>query len=330
MKHTPNIPYQAPENGSSQAHGPFQARDCVICGYHTACPAQHELGAVRGNTERFMHASHRLWKCPACSAIHSLDQVDFKDIYSNYPLNRRRLDIFARGTLRNLLKRLRLAGVKKNDSILDYGCGNGVFIAYLKEKGYAGAAGYDPYVPEFSHKPGGLFDCVVANDVLEHVPDPRRVIRDCAGMLKPGGLLYVGTADSEGVDMRRLEPHVMRLHQPFHRVIITGKSLQDLGRETGMELIRAYRRSYMDTLMPFANYRFLDEFSKALGHNMDSSLDPAAARIILKRPALLFYALFGYFRPSAFEPAILLRKPARTGLKHFKDSPPDGSYGMEK
>jgi 2-polyprenyl-3-methyl-5-hydroxy-6-metoxy-1,4-benzoquinol methylase len=282
---------------------------CQMCGYKTSSPSSRDSGLARGNTDRFKDALYHLWKCPECKTIHSIDPVDYRDIYSDYPLNKRKLDIYARGTLNNLLRRLKHEGLKKNDSILDYGCGNGVFVEFLKLKGFSNVAGYDPYVAEFANlSEDELFDCVAANDVIEHVESPRDLIKDCVIRLKPGGLLYIGTADSEGVDMNNLEPHIMRLHQPFHRIIITGESLQTIGRETGLDLIRTYRRSYMDTLIPFVNYRFLDEFSKALGHNMDHMLDPAAGRVIIRKPYLLFYAYFGYFFPSAHEPAIILKK----------------------
>lgn len=39
--------------------------------------------------------------------------------------------------------------------------------------------------------PDGVFDRVVASEVLEHVPDDRRVIRELARVLRPGGLLAV-------------------------------------------------------------------------------------------------------------------------------------------
>ncbi len=283
--------------------------ECVICGYKTGAPGAGERGACRGNTARFRDHLHNLWKCPRCLTIHNLDPVDFADIYRDYPLNKRRLDVFARGTLRNLLGRLRRAGLGKGASILDYGCGNGVFIQYLKGRGYPRVEGYDPYVAPFSKMPEHQFDCVMANDVIEHVSDPRSTLRECTRLVKPGGLLYLGTADSEPVDMSNLDPHIMRLHQPFHRVIITRKTLLALAEETGFELVRAYRRSYMDTLIPFSNYRFLDEFSKALDHDMDLMLQPAAAKVMLRQPRLWFYAYFGYFFPSAFEPAVVLRRP---------------------
>ncbi len=283
--------------------------ECRICGYHCAAPAAGELGACRGNTERFAGVSHHLWKCPRCASIHNIDPVDFADLYRDYPLNQRRLDVFARGTLRNLLRRLERAGLAKDASILDYGCGNGVFIDYLRQRGYTDVHGYDPHVPAFARHPEGRFDCVVANDVIEHVADPRATIADFAALVRPGGMLYIGTADSEPVRMDDLEPHLMRLHQPFHRVIVTERSLHRLAAETGYAMVAHWRRSYMDTPMPFANYRFLDEFSRALGHVLERSFHPSASRVMFRRPRLWLYAFLGYLSPSAYEPAVLLRRP---------------------
>jgi 2-polyprenyl-3-methyl-5-hydroxy-6-metoxy-1,4-benzoquinol methylase len=282
---------------------------CRVCGYDVESPGSGELGVVRGNTARFRSREFRLRKCPVCGSIRALDAVDLADVYRDYPLNRRRLDGFARGTLGNLLRRLRSAGLESSDSILDYGCGNGLFLEFLRLKGFARVSGYDPYVPEFGAPPEGPFDCVVANDVIEHVDDPRSTLGDCARLVRPGGLLYIGTADSEPVRMDDLDRHAMRLHQPFHRTILTQATLLRLAAELGMERVRAWRRSYMDTLVPFANYRFLDEMSRATGHNMDAMLAPSAARLVARSPRLLFFGFLGYFFPSAAEPAVVLRKP---------------------
>jgi len=283
---------------------------CKICGYQTESPDPRDLGTVRGNTARFLERHFHLWGCPECRSIHALDPVDFRDIYSDYALSKRRLDVFARGTLRNLLKRLERAGVRKTDAILDYGCGTGLFVRFLNQSGFSAVTGYDPYVGEFDKLPADrLFDCVIANDVIEHVADPRSMVHECASLVRPGGLLYIGTADAEGVEMDRLDSQIMRLHQPFHRIILTRDGLTRLGAESGFELVRGYRRSYMDTWIPFANYRFLDEFNGALGHNLDLALNPSAASIVARKPSLLLYAFFGYLAPSAYEPALVLRKP---------------------
>ncbi len=287
---------------------------CLICGHMANPPAETDIGTVRGNTERYKGQTFRIWRCSECGSLHAVEPVDMADIYSDYPLNRdRTLDVFARGTYRNLLKRLTGHGLKKDDSILDFGCGNAVFLRFLKEQGFTNTAGYDPFVDEFAAKPEppvGGYDCVIANDVIEHVDSPKAMMQECLELTRPGGLLYVGTADAEDVDdMTNLEPHIMRLHQPFHRVVLTQQGLIDVGLELGLELVQTRRRSYMDTFMPFSNYRFLDEFNLAHGHNLDAALAPDAAGIVARRPQLLFYAFFGYFLPSAMEPSVLWRRP---------------------
>ena len=81
------------------------------------------------------------------------------------------------------------------------------------------------------------------------------------------------------------------------------------GFQNDVEVVGTYTRSYHDTRRPFANYRFLDELNRALGHNLDRAMDGAAATgAFLRSPRLWFFALFGYGFPSAVEPAILVRK----------------------
>jgi SAM-dependent methyltransferase len=291
---------------------PALALRCRICGYETGAPDPRDLGAVRGNTARFHDTLFRIWKCPRCRTLYSIDPVDYDDIYAGYPLFRRQLDHFARRSMANILRRLKRAGLKASDRILDYGCGTGLFVRFLNEAGYAAVIGYDPFVSEFARLPAeqASFDCVVNNDTIEHADDPREMIRRCKDLLKPGGLLYLGTADSAPVDPQKLEHEIMRLHQPFHRILFTQETLQRLGTEAGLELVASYRRSYFDTLWPFVNYRFLDELNGALGHTLDRAFDPKdVGRVVLRTPRLWFYGLLGYFFPSAYEPAVVLRKP---------------------
>lgn len=280
---------------------------CNLCNYSAEQANEDDLGEIHGNTEKYLDQTFPLWRCPKCETIHSLEPVDFDEIYTDYPLNyMRKLDIYARRTLANLLKRLEKVGVTPSDSILDYGCGNGVFVDFLMQKGFKQVDGYDPFVSEFKQKPEKKYAVVVLNDVLEHVEEPGALLGAAADKVQPGGILYVGTADSAGVgSMRHLQKHTMRLHQPFHRKIITQEKLRELGEVRGFKELAVYKRSYMDTLYPFGNYRFLDEFSAALGHNLDKALDPKSVSIVMKKPKLLFYAFAGYFFPLADEPAVI-------------------------
>ncbi|MGB1088829.1 MAG: bifunctional 2-polyprenyl-6-hydroxyphenol methylase/3-demethylubiquinol 3-O-methyltransferase UbiG, partial [Alphaproteobacteria bacterium] len=46
---------------------------------------------------------------------------------------------------------------------------------------------------EALHEAGERFDVVLNMEVVEHVASPRRFLRDCAQMVKPGGLMICAT-----------------------------------------------------------------------------------------------------------------------------------------
>jgi|TARA_R100000322_G_scaffold166644_5_gene133374 2-polyprenyl-6-hydroxyphenyl methylase / 3-demethylubiquinone-9 3-methyltransferase len=52
---------------------------------------------------------------------------------------------------------------------------------------------------------GETFDVILNMEVIEHVADPMRFLADCAGMLKPGGLMFVATLN------RTLKAHALAI-----------------------------------------------------------------------------------------------------------------------
>ena len=84
-----------------------------------------------------------------------------------------------------------------------------------------------------------IVDVLSMMDVLEHVPHPRECLRKAAQVLRPGGVLVLGTPDLTSsrwkvLDARNLNPHWMALdnHHNFSRDRIVA-----LLRETGFELL---------------------------------------------------------------------------------------------
>ncbi len=91
--------------------------------------------------------------------------------------------------------------------ILEVGCGEGAFGARLKERGAevwgieldSGAAAVaegrldrvfkGDVASVWRTLPDRQFDCLVFNDVLEHLPDPEAVLLDSKRLLTPGGLI---------------------------------------------------------------------------------------------------------------------------------------------
>lgn len=101
------------------------------------------------------------------------------------------------------------SGLKSGAKILDIGCGAGVFIRSIKhERGDWECYGADisrTAIAEAQKAGDGVryacfdgrmpyadneFDAVMFTDVLEHVEDPDSFMKECARVLKPGGVLF--------------------------------------------------------------------------------------------------------------------------------------------
>lgn len=91
-------------------------------------------------------------------------------------------------------------------SILDVGCGDGLFFPKLAKMGEVegvepGGVGIDtdagsngqihrvPFDDEFD--PGKQFDLILMLDVLEHLDEPAEALVTASGLLRPGGTLFV-------------------------------------------------------------------------------------------------------------------------------------------
>jgi SAM-dependent methyltransferase len=84
--------------------------------------------------------------------------------------------------------------VKSEVRVLDFGGGNDVLCAALREAGFAAAVTYDPMMPQYAERPAGKFDLVTCFETLEHLPDPLAGIRAIAELAADPGLVYFSTA----------------------------------------------------------------------------------------------------------------------------------------
>ena len=103
----------------------------------------------------------------------------------------------------------------KNLEILDIGCGGGILAELLSQKGAKVTAidladgplnvakirqkkskldiNYRKISTTDMVKEKKTFDLITCLEMLEHVPDPSQVIKECAQLCKPGGHLFFST-----------------------------------------------------------------------------------------------------------------------------------------
>jgi cyclopropane fatty-acyl-phospholipid synthase-like methyltransferase len=77
--------------------------------------------------------------------------------------------------------------------MLDYGCGHGMLVDYLKENKVK-AFGYDKYNPDYNFIKESEFDLVSMVEVIEHLSHPFRELDQINLLLKDGGILYIETS----------------------------------------------------------------------------------------------------------------------------------------
>ncbi len=133
--------------------------------------------------------------------------------------------------------------------LLDVGCGSGERLEKMQSLGWTvSGIDFDEEAIGLAKKrgldvrcgtipgiqfPTGAFDAITMNHVIEHVPDPLPLLRECERILKPGGKVVLATPNSRcwgrrllGNDWRGLEP-------PRHLHIFSLSSMEQTLRKAG-------------------------------------------------------------------------------------------------
>ena len=83
--------------------------------------------------------------------------------------------------------------VGEDAKILDYGCGHGMLVNFLKENNI-NAYGYDKYNEEYDIFRTRDFDLISMVEVIEHLSYPFSELDQINLLLKPNGILYIETS----------------------------------------------------------------------------------------------------------------------------------------
>ena len=176
-----------------------------------------------------------------------------------------------RAQLKPLLAQIKPAGKKA----LDVGTGFGYLLQVADEEGFR-VWGLDPSSGQahFSSKKfpsrifqgdlreakyeSNFFDVVFLTDVLEHLPDPERTLKEIQRILKPGGWLFIISPDSDSWS-RRLFGEKWFQYKHEHLFYFNRRSLDYLLSKTGFSLFsfRPNRKKFT----PAYYYHYFEKYS---------------------------------------------------------------------
>jgi 2-polyprenyl-3-methyl-5-hydroxy-6-metoxy-1,4-benzoquinol methylase len=201
------------------------------------------------------------YRCRKCRFVFARPQTnanlqnklkDFEPAYLNY-LSEQAHD---KKNHDALLKKLSRHKALEGSKVLDIGCGSGKLVKYLRTKGVE-AYGIEPSTALFDEflknepfffkgavadfiikNPGARFDLIIAADVIEHVEQPVMLMRDIAGLLSPGGIVFISTPDVNSV-FARVAGKRWHYYNRYHLSLFSKQSLGRLAQAYGLMKIEA-------------------------------------------------------------------------------------------
>jgi SAM-dependent methyltransferase len=287
------------------------ALTCNICDAVTPDTAV-EVGNVRSNVRAFKDETFVYARCASCGSLHARDDVDLAHYYARYPFHALPVDWRLHAMYANYLRRLQRSGLKQSDRILDYGCGGGHFVAYLREHGYT-VQGFDEYSDKFADRSvlAERYDCIVSQDVVEHVPSPHALLDEFSRLTTPGALISLGTPNAAALDLQHTQAFEHTIHAPYHRHILSAEALKQAGDKHGWKLDRFYPTMYTNTPVPFLNERFYLYYTTVTDGTLDALMEPVrTGSLLLRAPETLFWGIFGRFFSRNTDVMAMFRRAA--------------------
>ena len=143
-------------------------------------------------------------------------------------------------------------------AVLDVGCGLGFLLSGLSDGWEKHGLDLSHFATDFASREYGIetftgtlrralevgryrpqsFDVVVLHHVIEHVDRPLDLMADIAAVIRPGGMLVLGTPDFDGAMARRFGPRYRMLHDPTHVSLFTLESTYRMLRDLGWAVDR--------------------------------------------------------------------------------------------
>jgi len=249
-------------------------QSCPLCQaeeHKTLCELPYSGPPMATFLEDFYHGrippqalreqNYRVVSCNGCGFIYQdliLDANGMQGLYQDWIDNAQSLrkkqtakaSLFRQyaGQIQTLMRLL--PGDPTQMRVLEYGMGWGYWSRMaqahgLDVSGYELASERREYALAMGVKvvdelppPGAHFECLYANQVFEHLPDPLASLRELCARLTPDGLVYIRVPDGRGI-ADRLARHgwsseLDAIHPLEHINCFTRKTLIDLALRAGL------------------------------------------------------------------------------------------------
>lgn len=221
---------------------------CPICGQSGAQQWLRAPDRLHGR-----HEFYRLLRCSDCSLVWLGNAPSAAEMHHHYTEAYHRL---ISGAGENSPDRWRdriqtLKRHKHSGAMLDLGCSSGGFLGFFQDESWKlygiemsaecakraeARTGAHVFVGDILDAPFSpeSFDVITCFDVLEHLYEPRQVMKKVAEWLKPGGVFYVQVPNIDSAEARVFGTYWHGLELPRHLFHYSPVSLRRLGKRVDL------------------------------------------------------------------------------------------------
>ena len=248
---------------------------CSICGSPNIRPW------LKGCRDYYLGANVTVdyGQCQSCGLVQQTPLPNVtSSFYPDYPMHnpRSRLTALARAIFHHQIY-YHATPLLKNIRLLDFGCGEGLFIQSVRMKAQA-VFGYEPdqsialdvarrHDVRVYHQHqamvselGGSLDLVTAHFVLEHVLNLNQTFETIAKVLKRDGQLHAVVPNIRSWEARLFGRRWHGLDAPRHISFPDQTSLRILGDRHGLELIGERNAAFPNTLAAIVSFCLLGRY----------------------------------------------------------------------
>ena len=259
---------------------------------------------------QFTKLGFTIYRCPRCNFFSLNFNHNYRDFllsyyregyftgdknvraYANYQEDKPNIS----NNARSLLEKLK--HYHQGGNLLDVGCAMGFFMEEAQKFGfrsfgievseYAGNFAKQKFnkrvflgsVEEFFEKRESssifkdvLFDAVILSDLIEHLQDPRQVLKDIRKILKDNGIIVIQTGDVDSFWARLVGKNWHFFAPPQHLYFFSKKTLNSLLTQSGYKIIRTVKEgkylsiSYLLFMTRYMNIPKIGDFLRQLISN---------------------------------------------------------------
>lgn len=196
-------------------------------------------GSKRIKLSTKIDGNYSIYACSRCSVLFTYPQPDTRwEEFNNERYDSKKDKEAYLGIYNKIYKRAKkyasyIKRYKRNGRYLDIGCSYGIYLKAAREAGYT-VSGVEiaPHAARYAKKELKLdvfdgtlekvkfkkhtFDIVTLYDVLEHVPDIQKFLKEIYRIMKPGGVLVVQSPNSRSFAFKVLGTQWNWLLVPNH------------------------------------------------------------------------------------------------------------------